>query len=213
MTRPGWYQEPASTQQRYWDGRAWSDHEPDPPRLRASGRPGGRIRAAVLTGFGVLVFACLGVAVLEIGADRDDPQISGLTAPPEVSGTAAPVGSTVRDGDLEFVVTALDFTSTADAVPTRKATGRFVNVHVRVINIGAGPTVFTAANQKLHAQGQVFPADPQASLGEGYTDLEVRPGSAVDAVVSFDVPLTVESPQMIELHDALSSGGARIALQ
>ena len=77
---------------------------------------------------------------------------------------AAP-GSAVRDGKFEFVVTSID-NSKIGGDPTNQfmqetAQGVYVNIHLRVTNIGNEAQTFFAGNQKLHAGSQEF--DPDTS--------------------------------------------------
>ena len=93
------------------------------------------------------------------------------------------------------------------------AQGVFVNIHMRVTNIGDAPQTFFATNQKLESMGsQQFNADTMAAVWAGAATVEINPGNSIDTTVSFDVqpgtPLYT-----VALHDSAFSGGVKVYLK
>ena len=129
------------------------------------------------------------------------PRAAGGAPPwqPPSSGAAAPtplgeIGQDVRDGKFAFVVTSVDSSKLRSlAAPTnpymqQTAQGVFVNIHMRVTNIGDAPQTCFATNQKLESMGsQQFNADTMAAVWAGAATVEINPGNSIDTTVSFDV--------------------------
>jgi hypothetical protein len=182
----------------------------------------GKMALIVGATFGGLV-ALLGV-IGAIGSPSEKNDAAPVPAPvssvPTVSpprATAVPVplgdiGHEVRDGKFAFVVTSVDSSKVAGdpTSPNRQVTaqGVFVNVHLRVTNIGDRPQSFSASDQKLWSvRGQQFNADMMAA-----GNVEINPGNGIDATVSFDVPPGTQLAR-VELRDSASSGGVKVYLQ
>ncbi len=126
---------------------------------------------------------------------------------------AASIGTPVRDGKLEFVVTGVSRSKTAGD-PTNQflqetAKGEFVNVALSVTNTGAEAQNYFASNQKLIVNGKQF--DAATILGVPGDGDNINPGLGIDTVVSFDVP-PGSVPEAIELHDSAFSGGVMVKL-
>lgn len=127
---------------------------------------------------------------------------------------AANIGTPVRDGKLEFVVTGVARSKTAGD-PTNQfmqetAKGEFVNVALSVKNTGAEAQNYFASNQKLIVSGKKF--DAASILGVQGDGDNINPGLGIDTVVSFDVP-PGSVPEAIELHDSMFSGGVLVSLR
>lgn len=127
---------------------------------------------------------------------------------------AASIGTPVRDGKLEFVVTGVSRSETAGD-PTNQfmqetAKGEFINVDLSVKNTGAEAQSYFAANQKLIVNGKQF--DAASVLGVQGDGDNINPGLGIDTVVSFDVP-PGSVPEAIELHDSAFSGGVMVKLR
>lgn len=130
---------------------------------------------------------------------------------------AAGIGSKVRDGKFEFVVTGVDCSKTkvGDQYLNATAQGKFCVISVTVTNIGDEPRTFTGDNQKAYAGKTEFTNNTEAELyvnSDAQTFLQdVNPGNSVKGKLVFDVPKSTKLTE-IELHDGLFSGGARVAL-
>lgn len=144
---------------------------------------------------------------------------SGAKSTPQASAVAAGIGTKVRDGRFEFVVTGMERpgkTLPGKNDTTLNALGEFVIVRVTVTNIGSVP-------QSLDCQCQVLFNDKGQKFGTSKMILstkdalkfvqQIEPGTTVkDAVVLFDVtPGTKVSD--VELHDSPLTQGARVNLR
>jgi hypothetical protein len=130
---------------------------------------------------------------------------------------SAGVGSKVRDGKFEFVVTGMDCSKSkvGNEYLNTTAQGKFCVISVTVKNIGDEPRTFTGANQKAYAGKTEFTNDSEAEIyvnSDAQTFLEdVNPGNSVKGKLVFDVPKSTKLTE-IELHDGFLSGGARVSL-
>jgi hypothetical protein len=220
---PGWYPDQSGKGQRYWDGKNWG------PAAPAPARPKSRFPTwAVVLGVLLLCPGSCGVFGL-IGAlsshnSTQNSQQSSTRAAPVPGFTAAPtterplpgIGQQARDGKFAFTVTSVDRSQVAGD-PTNPflqttAKGEFINVHLKVANIGNQAQTFFATNQKLIAGGQQFEADTMAAVGVGGANQDINPGLSIETVASFDVPPGTV-PGVLEVHDSMFSGGAKIRLQ
>lgn len=215
-TTPGWYPDPETGQQRYFDGQNWGPTTPaaapppPPPQKKKSKR--GKIILGILAAAITLIIA----ASLSGGGDNKN---NGKTAAGSAPGTSAPqtapgIGSPVSDGKFEFVVTSVDRSKVAGD-PSNKylqetAKGEFVNVRIRVTNTGNAARMFSASNQKLIIGGSQYTAT--SLLGVPGDDENINPGLTVESVASFDVPPGAV-PDAIVLHDAMLSGGVKVSLK
>lgn len=114
------------------------------------------------------------------------------------SAATAGIGTPVRDGKFEFVVSKVDTTDPA-----------LIRVHVNVTNIGNEAQHWSSGNQKLLAGGKEFESDLWET--DGSTMDELNPGLSADAVLGFKVPPGTV-PDAIELHDSMFSQGAKVSL-
>ena len=143
------------------------------------------------------------------------------TAPPATHVAAPPlagIGQEVRDGKFAFVATSVDQSKTAGGDPgnpveTVTAKGEFVNVHLRVSNVGDQAQSFFASHQKLQIGDKQFSADDTAAMWIGSMTVEIKPGNSVQAVLSFDVAPGTANNGALTVHDSISSGGAKISLR
>ncbi|MCA5891833.1 DUF4352 domain-containing protein [Isoptericola sp. NEAU-Y5] len=128
---------------------------------------------------------------------------------------AAAVGDPVRDGKFEFTVTELEdgVREIGDELLSQEAQGRFVLVHMTVENIGDEAQYFDGDSQELiDTEGRTHSADTAAAiyLGDSNSFLnEINPGNKVEGVVVFDLPKDA-TPQSLELHDSMFSGGVQV---
>ncbi|UQX12292.1 DUF4352 domain-containing protein [Candidatus Mycobacterium methanotrophicum] len=133
--------------------------------------------------------------------------------PAESHAQAAVIGTPVRDGKFEFIVTSVDRSKTAgnpsNEYEQSTAQGEYINVHLSVKNTGNEAQSYFASNQKLIVGGKKF--DAASILGLKGDGDSINPGLGIDTVVSFDVPVGT-NPDSIELHDSAFSGGATVKL-
>ncbi|BDT94501.1 hypothetical protein IFM12275_44770 [Nocardia sputorum] len=125
----------------------------------------------------------------------------------------APAGSPVRDGKFEFVVTEVD--SGVSRIGLQKAAGSFLIVTLAVRNISDETKWFLPMGQRvLDAQNTPFDHNATATMWQntqqrlGYS-FELRPGQSATTQLVFDLPQTV-TPDHLELHDFVLSGGVRV---
>jgi hypothetical protein len=86
-----------------------------------------------------------------------------------------------------------------------------------VVNVGDEPQAFFGGNQYLYnTAGQKYESNPGAAiyLKDSKSLYEpINPGNAVNGQVVFDVLASGFSPDRIELHDSMFSGGATVSLR
>lgn len=131
----------------------------------------------------------------------------------------APAGSAVRDGKFEFVVTQVQqgLKVVGDNPYLQKeAQGLYVLVYTTVTNTSNRPQSYFGSNQTLiDAQGREFTNDAMAEINvndAAVVGADINPGNKLNVVIAFDVP-TDAQPAVIEFHDSMFSGGAKVALQ
>ena len=127
------------------------------------------------------------------------------------------IGEVVKDGKFAFKVTKLTkATRVGGQFLHKDAQGVFWLVSVTVKNIGDEPQTFIGDTQKLFdAKDREYSASSEAAIYmENSKSLyeEINPGNTVKGVVLFDLPKSV-TPDKIELHDSMFSGGVTVALQ
>lgn len=146
-----------------------------------------------------------------------DTGSSAPAADPEAAETEPGVGTPVRDGKFEFVITSVEpgTPEIGEAPLTTKAQGQFVLVNVSVTNIGNEPQAFSGSDTKaFDSQGREFTASTSAAIylpssNSLYTP--INPGNKVDGKVVFDVPAGTTLTS-IELHDSMFSDGVTVQL-
>lgn len=150
----------------------------------------------------------------------DAPPVDVPVAEPEASvATPEPagIGTSVRDGDFEFVVQGVEAgkAEIGGEYLSTKAQGQFVLVTVQVTNIGDKPGTFFGSNAKaVDSQGRGVSASTEAAIYlEDSNSLyeEINPGNSVTGTIVFDVP-TGTSLDSIQLHDSMFSDGATVKL-
>lgn len=141
----------------------------------------------------------------------------------EVATATASIGTPVRDGKFEFVVTGIEsgLASVGDnPYFTETAQGAYTVVHLTVTNTSDKPQTFFQSNQEMFDdQGRKFTNDGMAEaailLGDGPSSAiitEINPGNQVSTVVVFDLPAGATADH-IELHDSAFSDGATVNLR
>ncbi len=194
-------------------------HLPEPVTRR-----GWFARHKILTSLGALVVLAVIVSTAN-GGSKPTPA-AGENRPAATSAQAsaastraeragAGIGTAVRDGKLEFTVTAIDsgVASVGSDAFGQKAQGQFVLVHLTITNIGDKAQYFDGSSQKaFDAQGREFSADTSAAiyLTDANSFLnEINPGNSVTGTVVFDMPPGAAIAKL-ELHDSPFSGGVTV---
>jgi hypothetical protein len=226
---PGWYPDPSGAPgHRYWDGSAWTHFESrhiEPERNRP------KLVAPLL-----VVAAVLAVVLSSMSGDDSDEDSASTSSSTTLTSvrpapgteptlrptpTVAPPGSAVRDGKFEFQV--LDVRSrktvgdpTGNPYMTVTAQSTFLVITLSVRNTGNEPQNFFGQNQKLiDVAGREYAAETRADM---YMNTEVgvmgtiNPGNAIEVKLAFDIQVGTPVGVM-ELHDSMFSGGAKVALQ
>lgn len=211
---------------------------PEPAGLRG---PSWFARHKVLTLLGIVVVLVIAVALAGGGGgtpqttttdqatsaapggatDGTSDEAAGGTGAQAVDEPAGPaqagLGERVRDGALEFVVTAVKPGPALIGTPDFgvKPQGEFLLVTIEVTNIGREPATLFGDNQYLYAGERKFSADTEAAVYLDDTQTlaeEINPGNALTGVLVYDVPRGT-TPTHIELHDSAFSGGVTVTLQ
>lgn len=153
------------------------------------------------------------------GAAAAAPAAPAASAPAPKKAAVPGMGTPVRDGKFEFVVTDVESgLSTVGDNPflTEKAQGQFVIVTMTVQNTADKPKGLSPSDQEMYdTQGRKFTANTMAAIALD-SDVsvwdEINPGNKVTMKVVYDMPADAV-PAEIELHDSMFSGGTRVALQ
>lgn len=143
-----------------------------------------------------------------------------LMAPDASTASAAPappVGSAVRDGQFEFLVTKVEqgAETVGEGFWSEQAKGEFVLIYVDITNIGKEPRRYSSSNQQLFDdRGREFSSSFSAdiALNDYGSSEELNPGHQISVVLAFDVPAGTV-PAAVEFHDSMFSGGAKVALR
>ncbi|MEV6321550.1 protein kinase [Nocardia sp. NPDC051787] len=174
-------------------------------------------------------FAAGCVALIAAGSRTGDSGTSAPTLPPSAvavehlgppedhrlpdPAAVAPVGTAVRDGKFEFVVTKVD--AGVSRVGLQTAAGSFLTVTLAIRNISDEVKWFLPLGQRLvDTKGTPFDHNATATLwqntqqGLGYS-FELRPGQSATTQLVFDLPPDA-SPDHLELHDFVLSNGTRV---
>jgi hypothetical protein len=123
------------------------------------------------------------------------------------------IGEPVSDGEFQFVIT--DISGQGPNYYGPRAQGQWVFVTMTVRNTGDEPQSFFVQNQKLiDTRGREFAPDMSATkvIGSDSTMmLNMNPGFGLTAKVVYDVPPGTK-PAVVEVHDSMISGGARVSV-
>ncbi len=232
--QPGWYPDPSGApRQRYFDGRAWTEHYSAPTQQLAGPPPRKKNRTPLIVGSVVALVVAIAILGSMGGGDKTPSstsveQDSAASAAPFIPSTAAapstptaaPVGSAVRDGKFEFQV--LDIATsktvsdpTGNPYMTATAQGTFVVITLSVKNIGNEPQNYFGQNQKvIDSSGREYSPNSEADMYMN-TDVaplgDINPGNSIQVKVPFDVPPGTNLTEL-ELHDSMFSGGVSIKL-
>jgi hypothetical protein len=165
----------------------------------------------------VLPIALIAViaTVLAVNSSSDTKT---LTSPPKAQAVAADIGTTVRDGTFEFVVTGVERpgkTMAGKVGTTLTAQGEFVIVRVDVTNVSnKEQRLGCSCHFLLDDKGQKFATSPSIlRTMDALKYVEwISPGQTVkNASMLFDVTPGTKAHN-IELHDSLTSPGVTVKL-
>jgi hypothetical protein len=195
----------------------------DPRQPRRDGRPWIWALVGTVVVVGLFAFG----AAAESFSDRPDKAEATAAAPAAAPvkttkppKTAAPkIGSSVRDGQFAFVVTAFDCgkTTIGSAVVHLTADGKYCVLTFSIHNVGTQSRIFSGKVQTAYdADGTKFSADTEASFyannAEQTVLKKVNPGDRIVEKLVFDVPKSTKLTT-VKLHDSPFSGGAEISLK
>ena len=153
----------------------------------------------VVAAVGVLYMSAVGQhAIRKSQSTQSSDQSAAPPTPTPQQPSQVKLNQEARDGNLSFVVTAVDTTDTS------------INVHLTVKNVGNRPTVFWANNQRLWIAGQWFVPDKAATAKVGAASVKLEPGKSSTVVVPFTVPAGNTAVDTIELHDSGLSAGISV---
>ncbi|WP_280309296.1 serine/threonine-protein kinase [Nocardia abscessus] len=185
------------------------------------------IGALVVVFLAPFAFAAGCVALIAAGSRTGDAGTPGPSLPPSAVAVEHPgppgddrvpdpaVGTPVRDGKFEFVVTKVD--AGVSRVGLQTAAGSFLIVTLAVRNISDETKWFLPLGQRLlDTQSTAFDHNATATIWQntqqrlGYS-FELRPGQSATTQLVFDLPATA-TPGHLELHDFVLSNGVRVRL-
>jgi archaellum component FlaG (FlaF/FlaG flagellin family) len=196
---PGWYPDPRGIPgQAYWDGQQWQ-FPPAPPK-KSPLKILALVCGAIFVAVAFTLVSPLGQKALNKSKSTQDADQSSQSTAPAAPQQRSEVklNQEGRDGNLAFVVTAVD---------TAQQT---VNVHLTVKNVGNRPTVFWTDNQRLWIGDRWFVPDKAAAAKAGTSSVKLDPGKSATVVVPFGVPAGNTAVDSIELHDAAVSAGISV---
>jgi len=151
-----------------------------------------------------LLAGCSGAPGEEISSKA--PSITAASPSPTM-------GTSVRDGGLEFIVNGVRLGPSISSDHTRyEAHGRYVVVGLSVTNVGDQPETYMAIDQKLIVDGKQYDyaAEPTIALNTNATS-QINPGIGISALIAYDVPAGTR-PGSIELHGAAGTPGVDVDL-
>jgi len=177
-------------------------------------------KTRVILPLALIVLVAVFQAARGAGEDGVPDRASSASRPTAagVPATAAHIGTKVRDGDSEFVVTGVEHpgkTLAGKYGKTLTADGEFVIVRVDVTNIGTEPMTPDCACQLLidDKASEFKPSPSILSTKEALKFVQrINPGdTAKDVVMLFDLASGTKAGS-IELHDSQFSPGVLVSL-
>jgi hypothetical protein len=147
--------------------------------------------------------------VIVLLADRGDS-----TTPPRAG---SQLGTPVRDGNLEFVVSRVrcGVPEVGSGLVTRTAEGQYCLADVRATNVKRDARTLYEPFQKIvDSAGHKHGAD--ITMRVVFRDQtiwdKIEPGQQVRGTMVFDIPKGV-SATALELHDGIASGGVTVRIR
>jgi hypothetical protein len=129
----------------------------------------------------------------------------------------AGIGTPVRDGKFEFVITGVTHAKSVGGEFGQTAQGEYTILHITVKNIGNESQLLADSAQHVYdSSGRKYDADSVAGISlNGNANVflkEINPGNTVQGQIAFDMPKGVRAVKA-ELHDSLFSGGVTVNLK
>lgn len=197
-----------------------------PQPVHTDPKPNWFVRHKILTVFLAVIAVAIVVGAINSASggpsNKPDGSSNSVNADPgsqdvPTPDTAPRIGTPVRDGKFEFVVSGVQagVSSVGEDFLTETAQGEYILVTLTVRNIGDRAQAFATSAQKLlDGQGRQYSVDDMATivLDQNVAYAQINPGNSIEATVAFDVPAGTVAAE-IELHDSLFSGGSTVALQ
>jgi hypothetical protein len=130
------------------------------------------------------------------------------------AGSGSQLGTPVRDGNIEFVVSSVrcGVPQVGTELVKRTASGQYCLADVRATNVKRDPRTLYEPFQKLvDSAGRKHSAD--ITMRVVFRDQtiwdKIQPGQQVRGTMVFDIPKNVTATTL-ELHDGIASGGATV---
>ncbi len=191
-------------------------------------RSAGERRSRLPVVAGVVAVVLLPVLVwLAFGRPEATSPDRGANAGLDLVNTASEsrVGQEVRSGTFSFTVTRVECVGQEVGAPpdTRTAQGRFCPLHMSLRNVGDQPATYVGSTQivsdasaKRYNPGvmDAGPLPPPLVTTSGdkeITDVRLNPGSEVDGVLIFDMPVAAR-PAEFEFHSGPRTIGVKVRL-
>jgi len=136
------------------------------------------------------------------------------TRPPE---SGSQLGTPVRDGNLEFVVSSVrcGVPQVGSGLVTRTASGQYCLADVRATDVkNDARTLYEPFQKLVDSAGHKHSAD--VTMRVVFRDQtiwdKIQPGQQVRGTMVFDIPKDVTATAL-ELHDGIASGGATVRIR
>jgi uncharacterized protein DUF4352 len=149
------------------------------------------------------------LAVVVLLANRGD-----TTRPP---GSGSQLGTPVRDGNLQFVVSSVrcGVAQVGSGLVTRTADGQYCLADVRATNVkNDARTLYEPFQKLVDSAGHKHSAD--VTMRVVFRDQtiwdKIQPGEQVRGTMVFDIPKDVTATAL-ELHDGIASGGVTVRIR
>jgi hypothetical protein len=181
---------------------------PTPPPAAPVAKPEERRRRRWWTRKRMLIPLGL-LAVVVLLVNRGDS-----TAPPA---SGSQLGTPVRDGNLEFVVSSVrcGVPQVGSGLVKRTADGQYCLADVRATNVkNDARTLYEPFQKLVDSAGHKHSAD--LTMRVVFRDQtiwdKIQPGQRVRGTMVFDIPKNV-SATALELHDGVASGGVTVRIR
>jgi Domain of unknown function (DUF4352) len=220
----GPYQQPPNGPYQQQPGGPWQQvpggpYQPQPPKKR---RRGLKITLGIVGGVILLIIVVAALGGGNSGSTGTSSGTSAAAAPAQAAALAPGIGTKVRDGKFEFVITKVTHAKSVGDTSLGlgdTAQGRYVILHIRVTNIGSEAQTLDDSSQYVYdAAGRKFSASTSADIdlggvnGQSSTWFEdINPGNSVHGRIAFDLPAGDKAVKA-ELHDSAFSDGVTVKL-
>jgi Domain of unknown function (DUF4352) len=196
-------------------------YQSQPPRKR---RLGLKITLGIVGGVILLIIVAAALGGGNSGSSGSTSTTSSGTsaAPAQAAAPAPGIGTKVRDGKFEFVITKVTHAKSVGDTSLGlgdTAQGEYTILHIRVTNIGTeAQTLDDSAQYVYDSAGRKFSASTSADIdlggvnGQSSTWFDdINPGNSVHGRIAFDLPAGDKAVKA-ELHDSAFSDGITVKL-